>query len=94
MKFVSFSRLVDIDISPGISGRVFPRESVLHYRTRPNPKLTREGNRSVNPGDAEGGAKYTEQHNFIIDLQSTVNNIILERILLSSPRLYMGIGVA
>ena len=78
---MSFSRQVDIDIIPGIIVHVFSRESanlilLLHYRARPNPKLTREANRSINPGDAEAAqsillsmhfTKYTEEHNFRTD---------------------------
>ena len=67
---MSFSSRVDIDIFPGIIGHVFSPS--LHYRARPNPKLTWEVNHSINPGDAEAAqcvlsmnfTKYTEKHFF------------------------------
>ena len=77
---MSFSLQVHIDIFPESSDTYFPRKStdlipLLHYQAWPNPKLTREANRNINPVDAEAAqkilsmdfTKYTEEHNFRTD---------------------------
>ena len=55
---MSFLRPVENDIFRELSDTYFPGESailipLLHYRAIPNPKLTREANRTINPGEAE-----------------------------------------
>ena len=100
MKFVSFSRKRASAFSREPSDTYCPWESAylipllhVHYRARPNHKLTRETNRSINPGVAEAAQSILSNITLSWLLLSILNNIILERILLYSPRLYMHIGV-